>query len=270
MNEALPNVGTDELHAFVDGQLEPDRVAAVLAWLQAHPEDAARVAHWQAQRRQLRAAARGLEIGESPAVLGAVVQRAADRTRRRAAWRQAAAAVLLLGVGVGSGVVGARLWDARGAVSGGAPELAASPGFVREAQAAHAVFTPETRHPVEVAASDEAHLVQWLGRRLGTPLKAPQLGEQGFRLLGGRLLAGEGAPRAQFMYEDGQGRRLTLYVAAFRPGQAPAETAFRSLRDGPRESFYWVEGAFGYALSAELPSAEMQALARAVYGQLAR
>ena len=106
--------------------------------------------------------------------------------------------------------------------------------------------------------------------RLGTPLKAPQLGEQGFRLLGGRLLAGEGAPRAQFMYEDGQGRRVTLYIAAFQPGHAPAETAFRSVRDSPRESFYWVEGAFGYALSAELPPAELQALARAVYRQLTR
>jgi len=121
---------------------------------------------------------------------------------------------------------------------------------------------------VEVAASDEAHLVQWLSRRLGAPLKAPSLSDRGWRLLGGRLLPGEGAPRAQFMYENAQGARLTLFVAVFAPGQAPAETSFRSLRDGARESFYWVEGSFGYALSAELPASEVQALAREVYAQL--
>ena len=72
------------------------------------------------------------------------------------------------------------------------------------------------------------------------------------------------------MYENARGQRLTLYVAAFRPGQAPGETAFRSVRDGANESFYWVEGSFGYALSAELPPGELQGIAREVYQQLAR
>lgn len=257
-------VTESELHAFVDGDLAGHRLPAVLAWLQAHPADAERVAQWQSQRQQLRRAARELHVGETPRALTDVVLRAAGAAHRRAAWQQAAAAVLLVTVGLAGG-----RWWGQGA-GPGSGSLAGSPAFVREATAAHAVFTPEKRHPVEVAASDEAHLVQWLGKRLGTSLKAPALGDRGFRLLGGRLLAGEGAPRAQFMYENAQGGRLTLYVAAFKPGQAPAETSFRSVREGPRESFYWVEGQFGYALSAELPAGEVQALAREVYAQLAR
>jgi anti-sigma factor RsiW len=142
------------------------------------------------------------------------------------------------------------------------------PSFVREAVVAHAVYTPESRHPVEVTAAEEAHLVQWLGRRLGLPLKAPTLQAQGFRLLGGRLLPGAGTPRAQFMYEDARGRRVTLYVTVFEPGAAPTETAFRSAREGAFESFYWVEGRFGYALNGDVSSADVMALAREVYRQL--
>ncbi|ANN65992.1 anti-sigma factor family protein [Bordetella bronchialis] len=168
----------------------------------------------------------------------------------------------------------------------------APPQFVRDATAAYAVFAPEVRHPVEVGAQEEAHLVQWLSRRLGRPLAAPSLQDRGFRLLGGRLLPGEAAAqagananpasatktaggaagnalaRAQFMYEDGRGRRVTLYVAVFAADVAPRETAFRSVRSGSGTAFYWVENGYGYALNGDLPAAELQALAGDVYDQL--
>jgi anti-sigma factor RsiW len=257
----------EELHAFVDGQLDPGRLEAVWARLQARPEDAARVADWQAQRLHLRQLARSMDVGPTPAALSDVVLRAAQGARRRALWQQALAAGLVLAVGVAGG----RWWGLESA----APLIAeapapASPGFVREAMAAHAVFVPEKRHPVEVAAADEAHLVQWLSRRLGTPLKVPSLAERGYRLLGGRLLPGEAVPRAQFMYENAAGQRVTLYVAVFEPGQAPAAAGFGSAREGADESFYWVEDRFGYALSASLSPADLQVLARDVFAQLAR
>lgn len=261
----LDAVGDDELHAFVDGQLDAERMPAVMAWLQAHADDATRVAQWQAQRLQLRRAAREMDVGDSPAALTDVLVRPSAHAGHRAArpaWRHAAAAAVLLVCGVAAG----RWWGQ----SEPAAALAASPAFVREAAIAHAVFVPEKRHPVEVAAAEEAHLVQWLSRRLGSPLKVPTLAEHGYRLLGGRLLPGEGTPRAQFMFENAQGQRVTLFVAVFGPGQAPAQTAFRSARDGKEETFYWVEDRFGYALSAELAAPQLQSLAQDVYRQLAR
>lgn len=63
---------------------------------------------------------------------------------------------------------------------------------------------------------------------------------------------------------------MTLYVAVFAPGQAPAQTAFSSVQIGSEESFYWVEDRYGYALSTEGNRAELMALAREVYGQLER
>ena len=41
-------VTEDELHAYVDGELPPDRMNAVEAWLADHPEQAALVAHTRA------------------------------------------------------------------------------------------------------------------------------------------------------------------------------------------------------------------------------
>jgi anti-sigma factor RsiW len=253
------NVTQAELHALVDGELDDARVDDVLAWLQAHPEDAVRVAQWQAQRLQMRRLYRSIDPGPTPAAMTSVP------LRRRWNWRHAAAAAALLAVGAAGGYWGPQ-WH--GAEDG--PALADAAPFVRDAVIAHTVYAPEKRHPVEVSADEEAHLVQWLGRRLGVPLRAPALHAQGFRLLGGRLLPGPRSPRAQFMYEDPAGRRVTLYVTVFDPSDAPRETAFRAARDGALESFYWVEGRFGYALSAELPPTDVMSLAREVHAQLAR
>lgn len=266
---AAPNdpVSDADLHALVDGQLAANRVSAVHDWLREHPDDAQRVALWQAQRVQLKRLHRSLLQSDTPAALLRTVTRPAQVWRRQAV----AAALVLLGVGLGVG--GGIGWGVRGGASpaGTAGPVMFSrvePAFVRDAFMAHAVFVPERRHPVEVSAADEAHLVQWLTRRLGTPVMAPSLLDRGFRLLGGRLLPGPEVPRAQFMYEDAQGQRLTLYVSVLPTQAAAAEVSFRSVRQGGVESFYWIEGPAGYALSGALPAAEMQALAREVHRQL--
>lgn len=260
--------GSDDetlLHGLVDGQLDAAALVRVAELLRREPRAAERAAAWLAQRRALRRLANELPLDDAPSELRAALRRGA-----RARWpREALAAGVLLACGIGIGWWAQGLGEPGERLAARAP-AAATPGFVRDAKAAHAVFVPERRHPVEVTAADEAHLVQWLSRRLGAPLKVPSLADEGYRLLGGRLLPGDGAPRAQFMYEDVQGRRVTLFVAVFAPGETPAPVSFRMLRDGATESFYWIDGDFGYALSAELPTEALQRLARRVHGQVQR
>lgn len=146
--------------------------------------------------------------------------------------------------------------------------------FVRQAGFAHAVYLPEKRHPVEVAAADQEHLVQWLSKRLGKPLKIPQLGAQGFELVGGRLLPGDSGARAQFMFQNLQGQRVTLYLGAIGKarGQSDAPdtqaTQFRFEPDGAVPSFYWAEQGYGYALSGQIDKATLMALSKLVYAQI--
>ena len=54
-----------------------------------------------------------------------------------------------------------------------------------DAIAAHRTFSVEVRHPVEVDAGQEAHLVQWLSKRLGRSLVVPDLAAAGFQLMAG-------------------------------------------------------------------------------------
>ena len=248
-----------QLHALADGVLPEDQRAAVDAHLRAHPDDAARVAAWREQNRQLRAVFDPvLDDAVPPPLLQAAAPPAANGPWRRHAMQAVAALVLVAAGGAGG-------WLLRGADGGAASASAVS--LARSAAIAHAVYTPEVRHPVEVGAEQEAHLVQWLSKRLGSKLQPPVLAPLGYQLIGGRLLPGDGdGPVAQFMYEDGKGQRLTLYVAKERAGRQ--ETAFRYTQEKDLGVFYWIDGPLGYALSANLPKKELGRIADAVYAQL--
>src|SRR5207237_10372219 len=84
--------------------------------------------------------------------------------------------------------------------------------FARRAAVAHATYSPEVRHPVEVGADDEQHLVNWLSKRLGVKVRAPKLEDAGMSLVGGRLLPGDDGPVEQVMSQAMNGGRLSLYM----------------------------------------------------------
>lgn len=260
MNPVKPTPPSEaELHAWVDGQLDPGRTGAVTDWLLQHPADAERVQSWQSQRQGLQAMQRGVLDEPIPLALARAI-----RPQPRRYGLQGLVAGLLLATGFAGG------WWWGPGLSQPADQRAALPGFVQEARVAHAVYVPEKRHPVEVGAQEQAHLVQWLSRRLGTPVKSPDLQAEHFFLMGGRLLPGrDGKPRALFMYEDGGGQRVTLLVSALDAElSTEAGAAFRFAHVGSTETFYWVEGRLGYALSGDLPREQLARLADAVYRQL--
>ncbi|NIF52333.1 anti-sigma factor [Burkholderia sp. Ax-1724] len=280
------------LSAYVDGELPDAQRAALDTQLGRHPQAAARVSAWRAQNAALRAlcgaprraaddggeASEAGETGHSAA--GAAKHHADNRRsvadepafivlrRTRPWWQRAGLAACWLAVGAGLalalGPLAPRLTgNAWGGVWGGIwgnawDRLSGQPaGFAQRADVAYAVYSPERRHPVEVAASEEEHLINWLSKRLNRPLSVPSLQEYGYALVGGRLLPGEAGPAAQFMYENAGGARLTLYVT----GIARNETAFRLLRDGNRRTFYWVNDGMGYALSGAIAEGKLRTIA---------
>jgi anti-sigma factor RsiW len=278
----------DRINAAVDKQLPPVPRAELDALLAADPAARGTLTAWQAQREALRALHRPLLDEAIPEALLAAARRGESGRREIEQWRRwgGMAAAVMLAFGVG--------WLSHGQISGGAAygplAMQSSQSFVRQASLAHAVFSPEVRHPVEVTAAQQDHLVQWLSKRVGRPLKVPVLATQGYELVGGRLLSGDGGARAQFMFQNAAGLRLTLYLGALdatpaaasgassgaisaaapKAPQQPAnmETAFRYSGDGPVPSFYWVDQGFGYALSGAVSRDELMKLAQLVYQQL--
>jgi anti-sigma factor RsiW len=272
MNESpVPPIDEASLHALVDGRLSPDEREALLTRLVDAPEAARTAQAWQAQRDLLRALHQDvLREPVPPAIAEAArgIGRAGARIDRWQRWGGMAAAVLLA---FGTGWLANGRWNA----APGPAALAKARGadFGHQAVAAHVVYSPEVRHPVEVPAAQQEHLVQWLSKRLGRPLKVPDLAAQGYELVGGRLLPGDQGARAQFMYQNGRGERVTLYVGALDAGKAVAampagETAFRFTSEAGASSFYWVDQGFGYALAGRLERADLLRLSEAVYRQL--
>ena len=259
MSKETRSIAEERLHAYVDGQLAAEDRQEIEEYLRHHPADAARVNEWQRQNEAIQALF--APIGEEtvperlrPAVLA---RKKTPRHDRR--WPAMAAALLLLALG------GAGGWLARPLFEPPAPAGIQQASLVEEAFNAHRIYTVEVLHPVEVTANEKAHLAKWLSKRLRDPIRIPALDSEGFALMGGRLLPASNGPAAQFMYEDKNGRRITLYTVRRDGG---GQTAFRYARENGINAFYWIDGPLAYALAGEVNRATLQRLARSVYAQL--
>lgn len=256
----------DDLQAWVDGASPAWQRGQIEEHLAVHPEEAERVRAYQAQKQALKALFQPVLDEPLPERLQALAKPpvAVDPQKRPflARWslQRIAAGVLIAMAGGAAGWLGHAQYQA---ADGRQAQLMPLP---RQAAVAHVVFSPDVRRPVEVGAAQEDQLVAWLSKRLGTPVRPPKLGAIGYELIGGRLLPGNSGPVAQFMYHDASGQRLTLYVTT--ENTANRDTGFRFAKEGPVNVFYWIDGQFGYALSAGIDKSELARVATAVYDQL--
>jgi anti-sigma factor RsiW len=250
----------DDLQAWVDGRLTQAEAEAVEDYFAAHPELRGQWSQYAEQREELRAAFGGLPEKPIPARLRIARLMAEQRRRRHRHFARMAAAVALLIVG---GIGGWSARDLLPALTPSASAVLASAVF-DDAIAAHRTFSVETRHPVEVGANEEAHLVQWLSKRLGHRLIVPDLGALGFRLIGGRLLPADNGPAAWFLYEDGKGARLSCYYLVV---DGAGETEFQFREQNGVSAFYWVDDGLAYAIAANAPRDLLLKIAEVIYQQ---
>jgi anti-sigma factor RsiW len=253
MIDRTPSISEDELHAFVDGELGPDRRAAVEAWLASHPEDAARVGSWRAQAEMIHARYGGSARAPVPARLS--LENVA-RLDRKWTWLLAASVLLAFLGGGATGWFGRALLDANPATQ----------AITLEALNAHKLYIAEVRHPIEVSAQ-ENHLLPWLSRRVGSTLRAPDLSVFGLKFMGGRLLPGPSGQAAAFMmYEGSSGERYTFYCSR----SAAPESALRYRVSGPIAAVYWGDGEVGFVVSGPADRDKLIHIAQVAYEQLDR
>lgn len=243
-----------DLHAYVDDQLSAQRRQEVDEYLASHPEVRAELVDYERLNQ-------GLHELFDPVLDEPLPNQLEMKPIRRGRMLRVAAVAAWMMVG---GVVGWILHSTTTPVS-----IVAAPtqqDLVKPAAFAHAIYSSEVRHPVEVTADQEKHLVSWLSKRLETKLEAPSLVKEGYKLIGGRLLPSTNRMAAQFMYERTDGLRITLYV---RDGVWDNETtSFRFEYEGNLGIFYWIDGALGYALVGELNRNELLQASKTVYEQL--
>jgi anti-sigma factor RsiW len=255
---------TDRLSAYLDGALsdtEAAEIAALAAGDQAVAEelaalrqaDAAIAAAFAAMLETPVPAALALAIGTAPA--DAPV--AANLPHRPRWGIGAAAAVALLMIGAGTGSVLTRaLW---------APPLrvAAAPDWLDQVAEYHRVYASQTRHLVEVPATDAGHLQTWLAATTGVRFKVPDLTGHGLTFQGARLLVAAGKPVGQLMYTNAKGEVVALcFVAGSEPSSGGAPTAFTDRNFGDIDMVVWTDRDASYVVVGPATGIALDDIAR--------
>jgi anti-sigma factor RsiW len=232
----------DELHAYVDGMLEPGRRAEVERYLHAHPEMFWRFKAYEAQRDDLREAFSGL-LGEPLASSLNLATLVEERlTWRRAPWPAVATVALALLMG------GAGGWLLAMRPQNDIAVLAS------EAAASYAVYAVDEHRPVELWAAQQDDLTRWVSNRLNRLIAPPDLAGAGYQLLGGRLVPTAHGPAAMFMYESRLAGRLMLFV---RPMTVVRNNPIEQVELGEVDGCAWIDRGVGYSVMAAEPYARL-------------
>ncbi len=255
-----------ELHALVDGELDPARQAEVEAWLSENAEAAGRVALYRAQNAGLHALFDGVLNEDLPPVI-------VDALAGRRQWLPRGAAIAAGFALLLSGAVAG--WVVRGEIPAGTddavqvaeatPPIDTKELMVRAAMA-HVVSQDDDLHLA--ASEDDANIGRYISTRMGEKVRVPNLTSLGYRLVGSRVLPDTGGPAAQFVFEEAGGERLTLYV---RSEAARGVDITYALADD-LSMFYWNDSQHSYALVRELEDETgrdaLLKAAKAVYRQI--
>lgn len=262
MTDNTSPVSENDLHAYVDGFLDPDRRREVETWLGTNPDAAAMVACWQRQNAEIRGLFGG--SAEPRADDAALISVAGQRAGRGFAasfpglWQAAAAVMLFIG-GAIAGQLAPPFFTGQQP-----PALQAMGALPDQSHSAFLIYASDIRHPVEVGADEQQHLATWLGKRLDMPLRIPDLSAIGLKLVGGRLVPVSGKAGALLMYEDEAGERITVLLGR---NEENRETSFRYASDAGLETFYWIDGPIGYAVTGEISRERLQQVADECYRQ---
>lgn len=235
-----------ELQQYVDGRLPQSREEIVAAWLAARPDEAARIEAYRRERDALRLALAPVAEEPLPPELDLHLRRSRPFGRWSAHGRALAASIMLaLMIGGGSG------WVLRGLST---PATAGTAALAREAAASYAVFASDADRPVEIAASEQQLLDDWFSRRLSRPIRAPDLGAAGFRLIGGRLVATDSGPAGLYLYRDASGNRVALYL---RPMRVEGNDRMIKRDIGPVRGWTWAQDGLGFGMFGEMPDEQL-------------
>jgi anti-sigma factor RsiW len=237
-----------ELHAFVDGALDAERLRTLEAKVAADPALAQRVAAFRSDKEMLKRVFTPLIDRPIPKEWLAMARGSAPPARRAMSWRlvgSIAAAVILFVAGTiayqeqrsprSNEIVQAAL-DARG----------------------------QAREGKDITVQADANTAQYdaaLSATVASHVKVPDLGRMGYRLAAIRLYPkspGDGA--AELLYRDGGNRLFTLYLR--RSGGTARFDQFE--RNGLRVCV-WQDEELSTVMAGNVSTAAMQRLASLAY-----
>ncbi|GAB0118881.1 anti-sigma factor family protein [Acidisoma sp. 7E03] len=256
MSRDPTRIPDDALMAYLDRSLDEAHAAEIGARLADDPDAQARLAEWRRQNALIAAVYGPAATEPRPARLDVRRIAAQQRTARQSWQRMAATALLCLGLGLGGG------WYLHASV----PASGTTPvGLMAEALNAHQLYASDIAYPVQLGPDKRADLAVWLSKRLDHRFAVPDLASLGWQLVGGSLVPAGAAPAGQIMYEDANGRRLTLFFTANHKQRA-AEPRFAAAAG--LDLMSWTDGGLTCTIVGPVGRDGLRQIAGAVYQQL--
>lgn len=258
----LPIVSEDELHAFVDGQLDPRRREAIAQHLQILKVEAAKVETWQEQNRILRAAFASIEaeaiplsqaqLQDGPKQNFLIRQQVVPKGLRRACLLCASFAC-----GAFIAFIGTYSFHR---FTGMASEPVLNERIEDQAFALRTMTALQAFSQKRATNPDAARNVP------KTSLILPSLAEDNFALAGMRIFPSEAqAQMACLFYAKASSPPITLCVEA----AGDDDLSLNSFGTFPKTTIYWRQKHARYALNGPMPEADLRNLTKQIQTRIA-
>ena len=256
------NLGLDDdLMAYVDGHLPPEKMAEVEARLARDPEARAATASWRHNDnliRQMAQTADDLPANMRIAALERELAAKLQARKRRAfvlgpALGRIAASVLIFAAG----------WGAHG-LFGSAVQITAGkyPQFVSATMTGHQARQQAAVQQAEFQPHELDMALDWMSAQMQRKIDSPKLERLGYEVESARLLATESGPLAIFHYRDGNGERVTVSMTPHSPDQA--DYKLRVVRLDTESMAYWTDAGLDYSVIGDVDAGRITSLAAAV------
>jgi anti-sigma factor RsiW len=240
----MPQAVTElDLHAYIDGELSPERAAAVEAAMAGDPALAERVRDFQADRQALADTYRRLADAPLPAALLKAASTPPPRRRPRI---------------IGSAFVGAAALAAC-LVLVLMPRAPRDPAIEQAMTARDNARIPSQELKGHDLASVDA-AAKAMSDMLGNPMRVPDLSRAGFALVSTDIY---GSEAVQLRYEDARQRLFTVFL---RPSAGP--DAFEVTERGPVRICVWQNADLTAVMTGEMSTPELFRLASLTYSSL--
>lgn len=250
-----------DLMGYVDGTLEPEKLAAVEARLAHDAEARDAVAQWRHFDNLIHQSAR--EADELPASLriAALERELAEKLRKRQ-WR-----ARLIGPGLRRVAAGLVLfaagWGAHGLVGPGSTLLSGEqPSFLTPTLAGHYAYTASGYEHADFSGDQIAAALTWISERMQQQIDSPRLERIGYSIDSARLMIVNERPIAVFYYRNPEGQRVTVSVTPH--AESRPDYLLRVVRNQDERIAYWTSGNMDYAVVARVGADEITTLAAAV------
>lgn len=250
MARHIDPVEEELLFDYLDGNLDPDRRAEVVAYLQRNPKEAAKVSALRLQDEALRSLGGDVLAEPVPDRLRDILYRqpsgrdagrapVAGPSRRRTVlgpWVNIAAALFIFVLG---SLVG---WFGRSGLEDTKSDLQA---FLGESASGFAYYTGGESFIPEFPPEQDDRLTAALKRLFNRSIPRPDFADQGFKYVGARVSPGMQRRAGFFFYEGADGTRISVVVW---PNDGPANRTPLAGRFNDVSARFWTEQGFGFAV----------------------